>query len=253
MGREAAGRPRSARGPGRRRARVTALPPSPRRVRRRLGRLKWQSGEERGRKGLFPRERASGRSSGRRVRCLRKTCHTRTRGTEREPPAMLDSLVAAILLLADGETGERSRGRRREKWPFHRSVRSESASPLPTQIFVRPPVEFASIRGDHEEDEAASAAEDIRGRERRMNICKLQRATPSGGSRIGDQSQERRGERGKKRFGDHHDARHRSWHRHSGKHGRYASKPTTPTDAGEERGRGRRCENSNLGGMYVAS
>ena len=97
--------------------------------------------------------------------------------------------------------------------------------------------------------DGGAAAEDITGRERRMNICKLQRATPSGGSRIGDQSQERRERDGKKRSGDHHDARPSS--QLASTFGQTREICIKADDAGEERGRGRRCENSNLGGMSL--
>ena len=142
--------------------------------------------------------RESGRSSGRRVRCLRKTCHTRTLRTEREP-RLLDSLVAAILLLADGE-GESGVAEEEEKNGRFIVRFGRRAHPLFLRKFLgsRPSLRRPrrSRRRRSGIGDGGAAAEDITGRERRMNICKLQRATPSGGSRIGDQSQERRERRG---------------------------------------------------------
>ena len=197
--------------------------------------------------------RESGRSSGRRVRCLRKTCHTRTLRTEREP-RLLDSLVAAILLLADGE-GESGVAEEEEKNGRFIVRFGRRAHPLFLRKFLgsRPSLRRPrrSRRRRSGIGDGGAAAEDITGRERRMNICKLQRATPSGGSRIGDQSQERRERDGKKRSGDHHDARPSS--QLASTFGQTREICIKADDAGEERGRGRRCENSNLGGMYVAS
>ena len=148
---------------------------------------KWERGEE----GPFP-ERASER-----VRCLRKTCHTRTE-RERESRSTRGGNTV-ISRRREEEGGEEEKNGR---FIDRRLGSASPVSPVVLRKFLGGRVcvhsiVLPSVRGDHEdEDEAAAAAEDIRETNEYLQITEGNAVgwiTVHGS--VG----------GKKRFGDHHE------------------------------------------------
>ena len=102
--------------------------------------------------------------------------------------------MAAILLLADGE--RKRVGKKRKMAVSSTAVWAAHLPSLPSSYANFWAAEFASIPSSVRPSEAITKTKTKRRRrrktsERRMNICKLQRATPLDGSRFTDHSEGR--------------------------------------------------------------